>query len=83
MRFGEDVRSDVSSCCCGFVLLAVSLSIRPSLNLYLSQVDQLRQAVRNLKSEQNRLTGELEREREDHGRWVLSVKIMCSNQTGN
>ena len=34
------------------------------------QVDQLRQAVRNLKSEQNRLTGELEREREDRARLV-------------
>ncbi|XP_020626136.1 centrosomal protein of 128 kDa-like isoform X4 [Orbicella faveolata] len=33
-----------------------------------SDVDQLRQAVRNLKSEQNRLTGELEREREDRAR---------------
>ncbi|XP_078345050.1 uncharacterized protein LOC144630560 isoform X3 [Oculina patagonica] len=33
-----------------------------------SDVDQLRQAVRNLKSEQNRLTGELEREREERSR---------------
>lgn len=33
-----------------------------------SDVEHLRQAVRNLKSEQNRLTGELEREREERTR---------------
>ncbi|XP_066016401.1 centrosomal protein of 128 kDa isoform X5 [Pocillopora verrucosa] len=33
-----------------------------------SDVDQLREAVRNLKSEQNRLTGEIEREREERER---------------
>lgn len=33
-----------------------------------SDVEQLRQAVRNLKSEQNRLTGQLEREREERAR---------------
>ena len=32
------------------------------------KVEHLRQAVRNLKSEQNRLTGEREREREERTR---------------
>ena len=41
-----------------------------SLHSYSLQVDQLREAVRNLKSEQNRLTGEIDREREERERWV-------------
>lgn len=45
---------------------------------YSLQVDQLREAVRNLKSEQNRLTGEIEREREERERWVLSAGMMCT-----
>lgn len=51
-----------------------------SLHSYSLQVDQLREAVRNLKSEQNRLTGEIEREREERERerWVLSAGMMCT-----
>lgn len=48
-----------------------------SLHSYSLQVDQLREAVRNLKSEQNRLTGEIEREREERERWVLLAGMMC------
>ena len=51
-----------------------------SLHSYSLQVDQLQEAVRNLKSEQNRLTGEIEREREERERerWVLSAGMMCT-----
>ena len=47
------------------------------------QVQQLRQAVRNLKSEQNRLTGELEREREERARLVLLITVLKSSVNFN
>lgn len=78
VRFDQDVRSDVSqaplSLLCCFVCLVINLYNIIS-GVVLLQVDQLRQAVRNLKSEQNRLTGELEREKEDRARLVLSQHL--------
>lgn len=72
--FDQDVRSDVSHSVAAlfffFYLFGRQNWNVKSSRVLLLQVDKLRQAVRNLKSEQNRLTGELEREREDRTRLV-------------